>query len=125
MIVSHCVQDSVYDKFAVLVADKMRALKVGSGMDLTTRVGPVINATRIEVADGHVKDALEQGATALCGGSILLDPPLDLKGGFFYQPTLLKDATIDMRIFREETFAPVIGMFRCSPAFAVSAASCT
>jgi succinate-semialdehyde dehydrogenase / glutarate-semialdehyde dehydrogenase len=92
----------------------MRAVKVGPGSDPSTNMGPCINSARVELAQEHVDDAVALGATVECGGS----PPGDegLKNGFFFSPTLLRNATPDMRIFKEETFAPVIPLFRCVPA---------
>ena len=61
---------------------------------------------------GHVQDALTKGARATTGGP---EPPslgAPYDGGYFASPTVLADATIDMKIFREETFGPAIPLFR-------------
>jgi succinate-semialdehyde dehydrogenase/glutarate-semialdehyde dehydrogenase len=116
------MQDSIYDKFVDMVADRMRKVKVGNGLDDDTKMGPCINTDRLELAQGHVDDAVAKGASIICGGARMTDLPADLKNGFFFQPTLLKNATRDMRIFQEETFAPVLPMFQ----YAVCAdADCT
>lgn len=105
----------MYDKFVDMVAERVRALAVGNGMDAGTKVGPCINEERLELAAAHVDDAVAKGAAVVCGGARSSDLPDDLKHGFFFQPTVLKDATREMRIFQEETFAPVLPMFRCAP----------
>ena len=58
----------------------------------------------------HVDDAVGLGAEVLCGGR----PPSHLPDGHFFSPTLLGNATPAMRIFKEETFAPVIPLFPCA-----------
>lgn len=61
---------------------------------------------------GHVDDAVAQGARLVMGGS---DRP-DLGGpydkGYFFQPTVIADATPSMKIYREETFGPAMPMFK-------------
>lgn len=58
-----------------------------------------------------VDDAVSKGARVLCGGS----PPSHLPHGHFFSPTLIADALPSMRVFAEETFAPVIPLFPCGP----------
>jgi acyl-CoA reductase-like NAD-dependent aldehyde dehydrogenase len=56
----------------------------------------------------QVDDARAKGARILCGGQRQLGPGFD--GGFYYQPTLIADATYDMLVLTEETFGPVLGL---------------
>lgn len=60
----------------------------------------------------HVEDALARGATALVGGAPAELSDEDCSGGNFFQPTVLRDATPEMRCYREETFGPVAPLFR-------------
>lgn len=100
------VHADVYDRFAKLFADKVRALKVGDPFDETVEVGPVATESgRADLAE-LVDDALAKGATALAGGAAVEGP------GWFYQPTVLTDLTDDMRIVMEETFGPVASLYR-------------
>eukprot|EP00878_Enallax_costatus_P010162 GHUV01010608.1.p1 GENE.GHUV01010608.1~~GHUV01010608.1.p1 ORF type:complete len:425 (+),score=122.60 GHUV01010608.1:632-1906(+) len=107
------VQAEVYDKFAELVAAKVSALKVGDGSDPNTTHGPLITPAGVEKVTSHVTDAVGKGAKVLVGGN-RPDLPEPLSGGNFYSPTVLADATIDMRCFREETFGPLIPLFKFS-----------
>ncbi len=61
----------------------------------------------------HVQDAVAKGGKVLTGGS---QPELaeELAGGNFFTPTVISGATIDMRCFREETFGPLVPLFRCA-----------
>jgi succinate-semialdehyde dehydrogenase / glutarate-semialdehyde dehydrogenase len=67
----------------------------------------------MEQVQAHVDDAVAKGATAMTGGARAwgLPPPHDR--GNFFEPTILAGATIDMRVFREETFGPAVPLFRC------------
>lgn len=105
------VQDSIYDRFAEAVSHQVSQLKVGDGLDPATNIGPLINPAAVEKVSGHVQDAITKGGKLLSGGQRpQLSPPYD--SGNFYEPTVVKDATIDMKCFREETFGPLIPLFR-------------
>lgn len=107
------VQDQVYDAFAELVAAKVNALHVGDGMAADTTHGPLITPAGVEKVTAHVSDAVSKGAKVLAGGKVP-ELPEPLSNGHFYSPTVLADATIDMRCFREETFGPLVPLFRFS-----------
>ena len=85
----------------------MAALKVAPATDEAAQIGPMINARAIDKIVRHVEDALAQGARALTGGKRLTDV-----GPNYFAPTVLADATADMLLFREETFGPVVPLFR-------------
>jgi succinate-semialdehyde dehydrogenase/glutarate-semialdehyde dehydrogenase len=98
------VQDSIYDVFVEKLANKIRNLKVGNGMNQDTDVGPLINQKSYEKVANHVENALENGARCLVGGKGNVD--LD-KQTYFFEPTLLADITSDMLVMNEETFGPI------------------
>lgn len=99
------VQNRSFDTFAEEFTRRTKALKAGSGLDESVRIGPLVNVQALEKVTGQVTDAIAKGATVLCGGKRLTDNGLDK--GFFYAPTVLAGVTPDMRIYREETFGPV------------------
>jgi Aldehyde dehydrogenase family len=113
------MQESVHDECAKSMQRQIEGIKVGNGLDEGTTMGPCINAQQAEFAQTHVDDAVSQGAKVLTGGK----KPEGLDKGFFYSPTLLGNARIDVRIFREETFAPVMPLFTCAP-FLLSLGHC-
>jgi succinate-semialdehyde dehydrogenase/glutarate-semialdehyde dehydrogenase len=114
------VQDGVYDEFAKRLAEKSAAMKVGDGMQAGIEQGPLIDQQGFDKVKAHVEDALAKGATALTGGK-----PHAL-GGTFYEPTVLTGMNSSMRMFREETFGPVAGLFRFTDeAEAIAAANDT
>ncbi len=97
-------QDGVYDAFVEKLAAKVRGIQVGNGFEAGVSQGPMIDADAIAKIDSHVADALAKGARLLVGGQ--------RKDRFFYEPTVLADATADMLCAREETFGPVAPVFR-------------
>ncbi|MCZ8392013.1 NAD-dependent succinate-semialdehyde dehydrogenase [Achromobacter xylosoxidans] len=101
------VQAGVYDRFAALLRDKVAALRVGPGTDPASQIGPMINARAVDKIARHVDDARAQGARLLTGGERLahLGPP-------YYAPTVLGEAHAGMALSGEETFGPVVPLFR-------------
>lgn len=100
------VQDGVYEAFAEKLAAAVARLQVGNGMDPAVTQGPLIDAKAVAKVQAHITDALAQGATLAAGGA-----PHAL-GGFFFEPTVLRDVTPAMLIAREETFGPVAPLLR-------------
>ncbi|WP_279389179.1 NAD-dependent succinate-semialdehyde dehydrogenase [Scopulibacillus darangshiensis] len=96
------VQSGVYDAFIEKFVDRVKKLEVGNGMDEGVDIGPLIDKAGYEKVEHQVKDAIEKGATCVLGGEGKAG-----NGSYFYQPTVLKDATSDMEIMNIETFGPV------------------
>ncbi len=91
----------VADEFTAKLAAAMGSIKVGNGLDEGVTCGPMINAGAIESIDSMVQSAIGAGATAAVGGAPIDGP------GFFYQPTVLGDVTMESPITRQEIFGPV------------------
>ncbi|MBV8256768.1 MAG: NAD-dependent succinate-semialdehyde dehydrogenase [Actinobacteria bacterium] len=100
------VQDGIYDEFVSRLVDAAGGLKVGSGLEPETKVGPLIEQAAIEKVQRHVEDALSRGGELLLGGEGL--------GGLFWQPTVIAGVTADAAMACEETFGPVAGIARFS-----------
>ncbi|PTS95313.1 NAD-dependent succinate-semialdehyde dehydrogenase [Pseudomonas sp. HMWF006] len=100
------IQDSVYEAFTGNLAEAVAAMRVGSALDGETEQGPLINTAALAKVESHVSDALEKGATLLCGGR------RHALGGTFYEPTILTEVSGDMLIAQDETFGPVAACFR-------------
>jgi succinate-semialdehyde dehydrogenase/glutarate-semialdehyde dehydrogenase len=96
------VHSSVYDEFNCKLASKVRALKVGPGIDPETQMGPLISMTAKESVTEKVKSAVKDGATLFEELSI----PNSL-GPQFYPPTILTDVRRESDIWKTETFGPV------------------
>jgi succinate-semialdehyde dehydrogenase/glutarate-semialdehyde dehydrogenase len=100
------VQEGIYEAFAERLADKVRALKVGPGIEVGVSQGPLIDAAALAKVEALVADAVAKGARVLTGGS------RHALGGTYYQPTVLIGVTREMRCAREEIFGPVAPLFR-------------
>ncbi|GIJ40128.1 NADP-dependent succinic semialdehyde dehydrogenase [Micromonospora andamanensis] len=102
------VHTDVYDAFAEAFAQRMSALRVGDPMDDGTDVGPLASERGRDEVDAQVRDAVDKGATVLCGG----EKPAG--AGWFYPPTVVTDLNPGMRMWAEEVFGPVAGLYRAS-----------
>ncbi|MFE9642727.1 NADP-dependent succinic semialdehyde dehydrogenase [Streptomyces sp. NPDC006365] len=100
------VHTDVFDAFAERFTAGMEALNVGDPLDEDTDVGPLSSEQGRDGLVELVDEAVESGATVLCGGE-RPDRP-----GWYYPPTVLADVTPAMRIHREETFGPVATLYR-------------
>ncbi|MEM9921008.1 MAG: NAD-dependent succinate-semialdehyde dehydrogenase [Bacteroidota bacterium] len=100
------VHASIYDAFTEKFQEAVRRQKVGSGLESSSQVGPLINGAALSKVDRLVKEATSQGALALTGGKVI-----DTEVGHFYEPTVLSKVTDRMQIFREEIFGPVAPVF--------------
>ncbi|MGR0117739.1 NAD-dependent succinate-semialdehyde dehydrogenase [Ralstonia pseudosolanacearum] len=115
------VQAGVYDRFAAILAARVSALKVAPATDPDAQIGPMINARAVDKIERHVQDAVAHGARVLAGGKRLPEV-----GAHFYAPTVLADAHPGMALCGEETFGPVVPLFRFTDeAEAVQAANDT
>lgn len=102
------VHDSQYDQVCNKLVAIANAQVVGDGMANGTTFGPVQNKDQFDLVKELVEDAKANGAQILCGGE-----PQSGKG-FFYPPTIVANATDDMRIVAEEQFGPVLPVIRYS-----------
>lgn len=100
------VQRGVYDKFTDLLTSRTKALKVGHGMDKDTTMGPVTTPAGLEKTASQIEDAKRQGATIVTGGN-----RLEKLDGYYFEPTIVKDACAGMLVSREETFGPLLALF--------------
>jgi succinate-semialdehyde dehydrogenase/glutarate-semialdehyde dehydrogenase len=102
------VHTDVYDAFTELFIEKMSALTVGDPMDPNTDMGPLATEQGLHDAEEQVRDAVDKGAKVLLGGK-RPDRP-----GWWYPPTVVAEITPEMRMWHEEVFAPVAGLYRAT-----------
>jgi succinate-semialdehyde dehydrogenase/glutarate-semialdehyde dehydrogenase len=100
----HC---DVAQEFTSKIAQRVKKLRVGNGMEPTTDIGPLIDRAAFDKVAAHVSDALAGGAVRLVGEDV---PRPEHNWGCFYPPTLLVNVHHKMRVCREETFGPVIAL---------------
>ncbi len=94
------VQQNIYDAFVKGFAERTQKVKIGSGLDAETKMGPLANVRRPAAIGALVEDARTKGARVLAGGE---------RGnqGFFFQPTVLADVPLEADIMSNEPFGPV------------------
>jgi succinate-semialdehyde dehydrogenase / glutarate-semialdehyde dehydrogenase len=100
------VHEAVADRFEASFVDGMAALRVGDPMDESTDVGPLSTEQGRTDVEELVADAVQRGATVVCGGR-RPDRP-----GWYYPPTVVTGVTPEMRMFSEEVFGPVAALYR-------------
>eukprot|EP01095_Lingulamoeba_sp_RSL-Kostka_P000015 TRINITY_DN1001_c2_g1_i1.p1 TRINITY_DN1001_c2_g1~~TRINITY_DN1001_c2_g1_i1.p1 ORF type:complete len:629 (-),score=227.31 TRINITY_DN1001_c2_g1_i1:255-2141(-) len=117
------VQENIYDKFSDAIMKTATKLRQGAppscfpceGKEISTvDCGAITMPKQVEIIDELVQDAIDNGATALIGGSIQEsnnnneNENVDSSYCTFYPPTILTNLTHDMRIVNEEVFGPVM-----------------
>jgi succinate-semialdehyde dehydrogenase/glutarate-semialdehyde dehydrogenase len=106
------VHDGIYSQFVTQLKAAVEALRIGPAEHKDSQIGPMINGRAIEKIERHVCDALDQGATLITGGHRVRNEIAD--GPFYYAPTILGDASASMTLHCEETFGPLVPLFRFS-----------
>ena len=97
------VHRSIFDEFNAKLVDALGKLVVGDALDERSDIGSIVSSTQDERVCGYVREALEQGATALAGGL-----PDDGRPGYQMRPTVLTGVEQSWRVAREEVFGPVL-----------------
>lgn len=104
------VHDSIADEFVGHLAEICNGLIVGDPYDEATEMGPLGFRGHWERVLGHIANAVEDGATLVCGGG----RPDHLTRGYYVAPTVFADVDPGMRLFRDEVFGPVMAVIRWS-----------
>lgn len=100
------IQDGIYDTVITRLAERVRNLRVGHGLDEGVQIGPLIDDRAANKVSSLVSSAIEQGAKIVEGGAT------DSAGPTFYKPTLLAEVTPQMDIAQAEIFGPVTTAIR-------------
>jgi alpha-ketoglutaric semialdehyde dehydrogenase len=106
VILMHPVADAFLEK----LVDAVSKLRLGSGMDAATGMGPLVDEGQLRTVLGYVEAARAEGAELLYGGRRVTDGAL--VRGYFVQPTIFDRCRPDMRISCEEVFGPVLAVTR-------------
>ncbi len=95
------VHKKVHDEFVEKFAAATKVIKVGHGLEPGVTQGPLIDEQALAKVQRHIADALAKGARLVTGGKS------SERGGTFFEPTILANATNSMLVATEETFGPV------------------
>ena len=102
------VERPIYDRALETMVERGRDVRLGSGLDPATTMGPLVSKEQQERVLGYIEDGRSTGVSVALAG----DPPTDpsLAGGYFVPPTIFAGVRNDMRIAREEIFGPVMAV---------------
>ena len=101
------VHESLFDAFLERFAERARRLKLGAALDYSIEMGSLTSERQLAAVEAHVADAVEKGATLVAGGRRRPD-----LGPLFYEPTILTNVRPDMQVYGEETFGPLVSVYR-------------
>jgi phenylacetaldehyde dehydrogenase len=93
---------SIFDKVVQGVSDIASKIRVGSGLDPETQMGPLVSEEQFGRVTGYIRSGLDEGAQVSAGGK--------QRGtrGYFVEPTVLTHTKPEMKVVREEIFGPVV-----------------
>ncbi|MFZ1918520.1 MAG: aldehyde dehydrogenase family protein [Terriglobales bacterium] len=96
------VERAVFDQVVEGVSNKAKKIKVGSGMDASTQMGPLVSEEQLNRVCNYLDIGSKEGAKAVAGGKKLGDK------GYFVEPTVLTNTKENMKVVQEEIFGPVV-----------------
>ncbi|MEY7978693.1 succinic semialdehyde dehydrogenase [Streptomyces pilosus] len=103
------VHESVADAFLERFAARTRAIRLGTSLAYGADMGSLVGQRQLDAVTRHVDDAVAKGAKVLAGGTARPDI-----GPYFYEPTILDGVEAPMSVCSEETFGPVVSVYRFS-----------
>ncbi|GGL75355.1 succinic semialdehyde dehydrogenase [Streptomyces fumigatiscleroticus] len=101
------VHESVADAFLERFAARTKAMRLGTSLAYGADMGSLVGERQLETVKRHVEEAVAQGARVLAGGTARPDI-----GPYFYEPTILDGVAAPMSVCTEETFGPVVSVYR-------------
>ncbi|WP_171207774.1 MULTISPECIES: aldehyde dehydrogenase family protein [unclassified Ruegeria] len=102
------VHESLFDAFLARAVEIVQGYKLGNPLDPETTIGPVVNVRFADEVRAQIAEAVADGAVA----HIETFPEDD--GGAYLTPQILTNVTHDMRVMRDESFGPVVGIMKVS-----------
>jgi len=102
------VHKNVYKEFLHRFVERVKAIRVGDGLDPATGMGPCINEEQLNKVMEYVVIGKTEGAKLMTGGNRLTEG--NYAHGWFHEPTVFADCTPRMRIAQEEIFGPVVAV---------------
>ncbi len=100
------VQSGIHDKFVKKFVEASEAMKIGQSNEEGVVQGPLINEAAVTKTEDFVEDAVSKGGKIITGGK------RHQLGHGFFEPTVITDATLDMKFSKEETFAPIAPVYK-------------
>ncbi len=104
------LHESLYDDVVARIVAQVSAIRVGDALDPASQMGPVNSAGHYQRVLSFVESARQEGAKLLTGGE--RPPGADFRRGYWIQPTVYGDVTMNMRVAREEIFGPILSVLK-------------
>lgn len=98
-------QNEIFEEFVERFVKRTKQYRVGNKLSEETDMGPMISEKEAKRVESWVNEAIQKGATLLCGGK---------RTGAYYEPTVLIHVPSDCKISKEEVFGPVVSIFKVS-----------
>lgn len=98
------VSSAIHDEFIGALVTEVKSYSIGDPMNLKTYIGPLTRMQQLEVLEDQIADALEKGAILKTGGQRMA------RKGHYFEPTVLVNCNASMKVMREESFGPIIGI---------------
>ncbi|MFI7317919.1 succinic semialdehyde dehydrogenase [Streptomyces venezuelae] len=101
------VHEAIADEFVARFAERTKAMRLGKSLAYGADMGSLVGERQLETVTRHVEEAVAKGATLVAGG--VARPDI---GPYFYEPTILDGVEAPMAVCTEETFGPVVSIYR-------------
>jgi acyl-CoA reductase-like NAD-dependent aldehyde dehydrogenase len=100
------VHEKVYDKYVDEFVKEVKSFKVGKPTEDGVYIGPLCRKAQVEFLQGQVNDAIKKGGVVAAGGRAIHGQ------GYFFEPTVILNATHSMDVVRDESFGPIIAIMK-------------
>jgi len=100
------VHERIYDDYINAFLNEVRSYKIGEPTEEGVYIGPLTRKNQLQILKHQVDDAVRKGANLLTGGAAIN------RKGYFFQPTVLTEASHEMSVMKDESFGPVIGIMK-------------
>ncbi|MGB5555322.1 MAG: aldehyde dehydrogenase family protein, partial [Flavobacteriaceae bacterium] len=102
------VSEKIHDEFVDALVEEVKSYKIGNPATTETFIGPLTRPQQMEILKTQVENALKQGAKLLTGGKKLGGK------GYYFEPTVLTHCNHEMKVMKDESFGPIIGIQKVS-----------
>jgi len=96
------IEQPIFDQVVEGVAEQAKKIKIGSGLEADTQMGPLVSSEQLDRVCGFLESGMKEGAKAVAGGKKHGDK------GYFVEPTVLVNTHDKMKVIQEEIFGPVV-----------------
>ena len=100
------VHEKIYDEYLDHFVKEVKSWKIGLPTEQGVYLGPLSRKDQLSVLQNQIEDAVQKGAALVTGGKRIAG------NGYFFEPTVLVDVTHEMRVMKDESFGPVIGIMK-------------